>query len=293
MDLKVYGGSYLDRTRSIADYLHDIKDYPLLTEEQEDKLIVKIKNGDEKARETLVKCNLRFVFSIAKCYATDDKLLDLVNEGNIGLMEAIDFYDITRPNRFLSYAVWYIRRNINYYLINDNLLIRRTNNSKVSTKLNNINNAYYCENGRYPNENEIIEILEKKYGIKIQRESDLYDIRTESINSTYDDNEANTFENSKEYITKTCYRNEYEVEIDKEYKSYLTDKFLSILNQRDRQVVEMCFGIGKYKDNPHSYQDKGKEMGMSGERIRQILKKSIHKMTLAKKEIVKEKTVSV
>ena len=288
MDLKVFGGSYLDRTREIADYLHDIKDYPVLTEKEEDELIVKVKNGDEQAREKLIKCNLRFVFSIAKCYATDDKLMDLVSEGNIGLIQAIDFYDVNRPNRFLSYAVWYIRRNINYYLVNDNLLIRRTNNSKVSTKLNTINSKYYCENGRYPNEEEVIEILQKKYGIKIQYESDLYDVRTESINSTFDDNEANTFENSKEYITKTANRNEYETIMNNEHNEYLVNRILSTFNKRDRQILEMRNGVGKYKGHPYSnYSDIGEEMGMSGERVRQIIKRCDKKLKLAYHQIMK------
>lgn len=288
MDLKVYGGSYLERTRGIADYLHDIKNYPVLTEKEEDELILKVKNGDEEAREKLIKSNLRFVFSIAKCYTTDDKLLDLVSEGNIGLMQAIDFYDIKRPNRFLSYAVWYIRRSINYYLVNDNLLVRRTNNSKVSTKLSSINNSYYCKNGRYPTESEVIEILQEKYGVKIQCESDLYDVKTESINSTFDDNESNTFENSKEYITKTADRNEYEVEIENDYTSYMIEKMLSIFNTKDRKIIEMRYGIGDYKDNAiPNYNDIGEEVGMSGERVRQILKKCTKKMKLAYHQIIK------
>lgn len=288
MDLRVYGGSYLDRTRGIADYLHDIKDYPVLTEQEENELITAIKNGDESARERLINCNLKFVFSIAKCYATDDKLLDLVNEGNIGLMTAIDKYDVSMPNRFLSYAVWYIRRSINYYLVNDNLLIRRTNNSKVSTKLNNITNKYYCENGRFPNEAEIIEILEKKYGVKIQYESDLYDVRTESINSTFDDNEANTFENSKEYMTKTANRNGYEETIDDEYNEYLVEKILSIFNSKDRQIVEMRYGLGKYKGQVYeNYNDIGFEVGLSGERVRQIIEKCKKKMQLSFQQVIK------
>lgn len=290
MDLKVHGGSYLERTRGIADYLHDIKDFPVLTEKEEDDLIIKVKNGDEKAREQLINCNLKFVFSIAKCYATDDKLLDLVNEGNIGLMTAIDKYDVSMPNRFLSYAVWYIRRSINYYLINDNLLVRRTNNSKVSTKLNNINNQYYCENGRFPTEAEVIEILEQKYGVKIQYESDLYDVKTESINSTFDDNESNTFENSKEYITKTANKNEYEEVINDEYNEYIVEKLLSIFNERDRQVIEMKFGVGRYKNsdvNYENYQDIAEEVGLSSERVRQIIEKCKKKMQLGFQQVIK------
>lgn len=282
MDLKKHSIMPLERTRNIADYLHDIKQYPVLTETEENELIKKIKDGDNEAREKLIKCNLRFVFAIAKCYATDDKLLDLVNEGNIGLITAIDMYDITFKNRFLSYAVWYIRRSINYYLINDNLLVRRTNNAKVSTKLHNINNKYFCKNGRYPSEEEIIEILREEYGVKIQFESDLYELKTESINSTFDDDDSNTYENSKEYIAKTSSFNEYEKTINDDYNKYFAEKMLSIFNQRDKQIMEMYFGFGDYKDkNFENFYDIGQELGLSSERVRQIVANSIKKMKSA------------
>jgi len=282
MDLKSYSVTPLERTRNIADYLHDIKQYPVLTEAEENELITKIKNGDEKSREKLINCNLRFVFAIAKCYATDDKLLDLVNEGNIGLITAIDMYDTNFKNRFLSYAVWYIRRSINSYLINDNLLVRRTNNAKVSTKLHNINNKYFCENGRYPSEEEIISILRNEYGVKIQLESDLYELKTESINSTFDDDDSNTYENSKEYIAKTSSVNEYEKTIDEDYNKYLAEKMLSIFNERDRQIMEMYFGFGEYKDRKfENFYDIGQEVNLSSERIRQIVSNCIKKMKSA------------
>ena len=285
MDLKAHSITPLERTRNIADYLHDIKQYPVLNENEERELIKIIKECPtmaDEAREKLINCNLRFVFAIAKCYATDDKLLDLVNEGNIGLMTAIDEYDINYKNRFLSYAVWYIRRSINYYLINDNLLVRRTNNAKVSTKLHNINNTYFCMNGRYPSEEEIIEILRKEYGVKIQLESDLYELKTESINSTFDDDDSNTYENSKEYIAKTSSVNEYEKTIDEDYNKYFAEKMLSIFNERDRQIMEMYFGFGEYKDRKfENFYDIGQEVNLSSERIRQIVSNCIKKMKSA------------
>ena len=282
MDLKNFTHTPLERTRIITDYLHDIKQYPVLSEKEEKELIFKIKDGDEEARKQLINCNLRFVFAIAKCYANDDKILDLVNEGSIGLMTAIKSYDINFNVRFLSYAVWYVRRSINAYLINENLLIKRTNNAKVSTKLHNINNNYYCVNGRYPSENEIIDILENDYGIKIQHESDIYELKTESINTCFDDDDSNTFENSKVYIAKTSSQNEYEKEIENEYNKYFIEKILSVFNERDRKVIEMYYGIGAYKNNGcENFYDVGLEMGLSSERVRQIIVNSINKMRSA------------
>lgn len=282
MDLKVYGGSPLERTRGIADYLHDIKKYPVLTEEEERNLIAKIKDGDESAKERLINCNLKFVFAIAKCYSTDSKLMDLVSEGNIGLMTAIENYDLSFKNRFLSYAVWYIRRSIHYYLINENMLVKRTNNHIVSTKLNNISNEYYCKNGKFPTESEIIDILSKKYNVKIQNESDLYEVKTESINSTYDENDTNTFESSKEFTAKTSSYNDYEKTIDNDYNKYFAEKMMSLFKNRDKDIMEMYFGFGKYANRSfESFYDIGVEVGLSSERVRQIVYKCTKKMRMA------------
>ena len=274
MDIKILGGMPLERTRTITDYLNDIKKYPILTREQENELITKIKNGDEEARKKLINCNQRFVFAVAKCYATDDKLLDLVNEGNMGLMTTIEKYDVNFNERFLSYAIWYIRRSINYYLLNDNMLVKRTNGARTSTKLANINSKYFNENGRYPTESEVIEILEKEYNVKIQRERDLYEIKTQSIYETYDDGTNNTVENSNDFVTKTASYNEY--------NEHLIKSLLSTLNERDKTIMKMYFGVEEYKEvGPQTYYDVALNLNISSERIRQIVSKSLSKLKQA------------
>lgn len=282
MDIKILGGMPLERTRTITDYLNDIKKYPILTREQENELITKIKNGDEEARKKLINCNQRFVFAVAKCYATDDKLLDLVNEGNMGLMTTIEKYDVNFNERFLSYAIWYIRRSINYYLLNDNMLVKRTNGARTSTKLANINSKYFNENGRYPTESEVIEILEKKYNVKIQRERDLYEIKTQSIYETYDDGTNNTVENSNDFVSKTASYNEYETTINNEYNEHLIKSLLSTLNERDKTIMKMYFGVEEYKEvGPQTYYDVALNLNISSERIRQIVSKSLSKLKQA------------
>lgn len=282
MDIKILGGTPLERTRTITDYLNDIKKYPILTREQENELITKIKNGDEEARKKLINCNQRFVFAVAKCYATDDKLLDLVNEGNMGLMTTIEKYDVNFNERFLSYAIWYIRRSINYYLLNDNMLVKRTNGARTSTKLANINSKYFNENGRYPTESEVIEILEKKYNVKIQRERDLYEIKTQSIYETYDDGTNNTVENSNDFVSKTASYNEYETTINNEYNEHLIKSLLSTLNERDKTIMKMYFGVEEYKEvGPQTYYDVALNLNISSERIRQIVSKSLSKLKQA------------
>ena len=268
MNIKDFNGNFTIRTNLVAEYLREINKYPVLTPSEEEELILKIKSGDEKAREQLINCNQRFVFAIAKRYANDDMVMDLVNEGNIGLITAIEKYDNTRGIRFLSFAVWYIRRSINYYLTNTNLMVKRTNNMKIGSRVNKIKNTYFCKNGRYPTEDEIIEMIKEKFNIDIQVQSEVFDISTESINSYFDDDESNTVEKNDEFNSKTASYNEYMEKIEQEYNNEIISSLLSTLNERDREIIKMSFGIGYSKE--YTNDDIANELGICAERIRQI-----------------------
>ena len=249
MDIKVIKGSFTPRTDGLNTYLNEIRKYPLLSPEEEIELIYQVMDGNNEAREKLINCNQRFVFAIAKRYASDDTVMDLIDEGNVGLITAIEKYDDTKGVRFLSYAVWYIRRAITYYLANDNLLIKRTNNMKIGTKLSKIKNRFFCENGRYPSDDEIIDFMKKDFNVDIQKESDVFDITADSINDFLDD-EENTKENTKMYNQRTASYNDYEEIMDKEHNKAVIEKLLSVLNDRDRTIMKMAFGIkdmGKIK----------------------------------------------
>ena len=167
MNLKEKKTGFINADHSISAYLKEINKYKVLTASEEADLIKKMRNGDLDARNHLIAANQRFVYAVAKRYGNDDNVLDLVNEGNIGLMQALDTFDASKGNRFLSYAIWYIRREINAYLNNDNLLIRKTNNTKTIYKLSKIKEKFYAENNRYPDVDEIAAILEAEYGFKI------------------------------------------------------------------------------------------------------------------------------
>lgn len=271
MNIKLINGGFTPKTDGLSTYLSEIRKYPLLSPDEEIDLIYKIKEGDNEAREKLINCNQRFVFAIAKRYASDDSVMDLINEGNIGLITAIEKYDDTKGVRFLSYAVWYIRRAINYYMTNDNLLIKRTNNMKIGTKLNKIKNKFYCENGRYPSDNEIIDFMKNDFNIEIQKESEVFDISSESINDFLDD-EENTKEKTKAYNQRTASYNDYEETIDKEHNKAVIKKLLSILNERDRTIMKMAFGIDY--DKEYTNYEIGEQLGFSSERIRQIISKT-------------------
>lgn len=270
MDLSVQKNVIVSRTDTINTYLRDIQKYPILTPDEEVELFIKMKEGDKEARNKLILCNQRFVFKLAKMYVSGDALLDVVNEGNIGLIKALDEsdFDVTKGTRFLTLAVWYIRREIVHYLTNDVNLVKKSNSSKTSFHLNNVKSKFYCENGRFPSDEEIIEIFDKDYGIKINNKSDIYEVKAESINSTFDDDDSNSFENSYDFTSKTASFNDYEKKINQEKISSDVQFILDSLKERDRDVIKMSFGIGYAKE--YTNFEIADELGLTPERVRQI-----------------------
>ena len=276
MNLKEKKTGFINADHSISVYLKEINKYKVLTANEEADLIKKMRNGDIDARNHLIAANQRFVYAVAKRYGNDDNVLDLVNEGNIGLMQALDTFDASKGNRFLSYAIWYIRREINAYLNNDNLLIRKTNNTKTIYKLSKIKEKFYTENNRYPDVDEIAAILEAEYGLKIKDKTDLLDISTTSINTCFDDEDARAFENTPYFTEKTAVDNDYLPVMDNDFNSAVSGALISSLTEREQTVIKMAFGIGYNKEYTNA--EIAEELGMSSERARQLKNGAIEKM---------------
>jgi RNA polymerase primary sigma factor len=276
MNLKEKKTGFINADHTLSVYLKEINKYKVLTADEEVDLVERMRNGDNNARSTLIAANQRFVYAVAKRYANDDNVLDLVNEGNIGLMQALETFDPSKGNRFLSYAIWYIRREINAYLNNDNLLIRKTNNTKTVYKLSKIKEKFYAENNRYPDTDEIAAILETEYGLKIKDKTDLLDISTTSISTCFDDEDARAFENTPYFTEKTAVDNDYLPEMDNEFNSSVSGALMSILSEREQTIVKMAFGIGFNKEYTNA--EIGEELGMSSERVRQLKNGAIEKM---------------
>ena len=276
MNLKEKKSGFITADRSLNDYLKEINKYKILTAAEESELIKQMRNGDQNARTKLIASNQRFVYAVAKRYGNEDNVLDLVNEGNIGLIQALDAFDETKGTRFLSCAIWYIRRQINGYLNSDNLLIRKTNNTKTVYKLSKIKEKFFAEHNRYPEVDEVADILENEYGLKIKDKTDLLDINTLSISTCFDDEDARAFENSPYFSEKTAVDSEYLTEMDQEFNSAVSGTLLSTLSEREKTIILMSFGIGYNKEYTNA--EIAEEVGMSSERVRQLKKTAIEKM---------------
>ena len=158
---------YSNWNENVISYLNVIRRYEVLTPEEEVATFEIIKNGTEKestaARQKIIMSNQRFMYAVAKEYAKGNDIMDIINEGNKGMNDAIDRFDITRGMRFISYAVWYIRRAIVSHITNEGVMVRSTNKQKLMGILPRIKEKFYQDNQREPEPYEIIEILDKEY----------------------------------------------------------------------------------------------------------------------------------
>ena len=276
MNLKERKTGFIATDQTINAYLKDINRYKVLSAAEEAELVKRMREGDESAREKLVTANLRFVYAVAKRYANSDNLLDLVQEGNTGLLTALNAFDPEKGTRFLSCAVWYITRSILAHINGDNALIRKTNNTKTVYKIPKIKEKFYTENNRYPDMDELAAILEADYGLKIKDKTDLLDVSTTSITTCFDDEDARAFENTPYFTEKTAVDNDYLPEMNKEFNSVVSGTLMSSLTEREQTIVKMAFGIGYNKEYTNA--EIADEIGMSSERVRQLKNESIEKM---------------
>ena len=277
MNLKEKKNNFISTNEpSVNAYLKDVNRYKVLTAGEEAELVQRMRAGDEAAREKLTTANLRFVYAVAKRYANSDNLLDLVQEGNKGLITALDSFDPEKGTRFLSCAVWYITRTILAYINGENMLIRKTNNTKTVYKIPKIRDKFYAENSRYPDVDELAAILETEYGLKIKDKTDLLDISTTSINTCFDDEDARAFENTPYFTEKTAVDNDYLPEMNEEHNSIVSGILMSNLSEKEQTIIRMAFGIGYNKEYTNA--EIGEELGMSGERVRQLRHAAVEKM---------------
>ena len=261
---------FVNRNESIDRYLNSIRNYKPLEFEEENMYITRYKvDGDIKARDMLVNCNQRFVYSAAKRFSNDpDTVLELVNEGNIGLIEAIERFDFTQGCRLLTYAQSYIRRNMVRFFC-ENKLVKRPSDKKIGSIVANERAMFYSLNERQPTIEELRSIMLNKYNINVNSDEDLY------INDFVyvDDNVADTDDDytigeTDTYLKSTSSYNEYDDTIEQENTKAIVLAALSKLDDRTQTIVKMLYGIDC--DREYSAYELAEMYGMTKTRINQI-----------------------
>ena len=260
-------------SQSLEKYLQEIGKVELITPEEEVKLAIRIKQGDQKALDKLTKANLRFVVSVAKQYQNQGLTLpDLINEGNLGLIKAAQRFDETRGFKFISYAVWWIRQSILQALAEQSRIVRLPLNKVGLT--NRIQKAYSLleqQFEREPSPEELAEVLE----LEIAEVSSTLGLggRPISVATPLSEGEDNTLIDVMENP------NSESASINLEYNESLKtdiDRSLQTLTERQKEVICFFFGIGV--DHPMSLEDIGDRFSLTRERVRQIKDKAITKL---------------
>ena len=278
---------YSNWNDGVMSYLNDIRKYEVLTPDEEVATFEIIKDGNEeekiKARQKIMLSNQRFIYAVAKEYAKGNEIMDIINEGNKGMNDAIDRFDPTRGMRFISYAVWYIRRAIVSHITNDGAIVRSSNKQKLMGILPKVKETLFQKYGREATPEEVMESLQNDYNIKIKEKEDVYDMCVSSISDTMVGESDSPSPSQMEFEAYTATRNEYEDEMDKESNVYLVGKLLSVCTKKEQEIIKKLYGIGY--DNPISPEDVAEEYGMTRTRILQMKKNIIKKMQKASVQI--------
>jgi RNA polymerase primary sigma factor len=256
----------------IEIYFREISKYPLLTPEEEKEYIKKAKEGDKTAIEKIILSNLRFVVEIASKYrGMGVPIEDLINEGNIGLIKAIKYFDPKKGVKFLSYAIWWIRQSIMKALDERSQLIRIPSDQK--TKIRKIKKAemeYFQKYGELPT----IEELSKITGLPKKEIEASYEIfhKELSLDRPFTESEKRTWEEMLEQKALPSPEEFYK----KEYIKEKIKKSLEELDKKERDIISLYFGIED--DIPRSLEEIGKIMNLSKERVRQLKERALLKL---------------
>ena len=233
-------------------YLTDISQIPMITAEREAELANLIHQGGkagDKAREELVRANLRFVISVAKRYEGRGMTLeDLVNEGNIGLLQAADHFDETRGFKFISYAVCWIRQSIMVSLSKNNGAVRLPCNRVIlASRIRELTKQFLQEHLRKPTVEELADLTGE----------------SESIISSI-----------LGHMHKAASLDESTVD-EESLKTDIHMVMSHVLNTREQRVISMSFGLDGHQYGPEEI---GSRLGLTRERVRQLRERSIQKI---------------
>jgi len=262
------------REKTIDKYLSELsgKKYDKLTPEQEIDCAIRIQAGDQNAVDELVQANLRFVISVAKQYMHAGNLMDLINEGNMGMIIAAKRFDHTRGFKFISYAVWWIRQSILKFLNDSNRIVRLpANKLQAITSMKKVTNDLRQDLGREPSKYEIEEsFLAQPFAIKhsFKNIDEIMEADTRKLSLDYNmgENSGGGDEltlldliSSEEDKPEPMFNNSAQIDIN---------RFLVRLKYQEQYAIENFYGLNGKKEK--TLEQIGEELELTRERIRQI-----------------------
>jgi RNA polymerase primary sigma factor len=263
---------------NLGRYLREISKYRTLASEEEAVMAVRIRKGDQKALETLVKANLRFVISVARNYQNQGlPLEDLINEGNVGLIRAAHRFDEKKNFKFISYAVWWIRQAILQSLAEQSRIVKLPINCvgrvyKVGKAQSRLEQRFF----RLPNEREVSEEL----GLS---ENDV--VNTLKISSNHKSLDAPLGKDKDgrfiDIVQDKMQDTPDQDAMDRFLQYEIDDLLLTTLNEREQYVIRKYYGIGE--DATNTLDEIGQHSSLTRERVRQIKDTALQKLRRAVK----------
>ena len=257
---------------SVRMYLKEIGRYPLLTPEEEKELGRRMSEGDEEAKKKMTEANLRLVVSVAKRYTGRGlQFLDLIQEGNLGLMKAVDKFDHEKGFKFSTYATWWIRQSVTRAIADQAKTIRvPVHMVETINKVIRTSRTLLQELGREPGEEELAEAL----GMSVEKVRDILKIAQEPVSletpiGEEEDSHLGDFipaegaSDPAELASETLMREQIR-------------KAISTLTLREQRVLELRYGLDDGRSR--TLEEVGLEFGVTRERIRQIESKAIRKL---------------
>lgn len=254
----------------VAIYLNDIRKYKILTKEEEEELLARVKEGDVEAKNKLIVSNLRLVVSIAKSYLNKKmSLIDMISEGNIGLIHAVEKFDTDKGYRFSTYAVWWIKQSISKALINKGREIRVPSYKyDLYNKINKFILDEMVRTGEYPTNEEVAE----KLNLKLKTVEDA-GLDFQEIMSLSEEVGENIFlEDTLAIQDKTDIEKDFINKMGREkVKNMVND-----LTTREREILKRRYGLDGY--DIHTLEEIGETFSITRERVRQLEKKTLEKL---------------
>ncbi len=262
--LKITTKITLRESESLKKYFKEVSKIELLTAEQEVDLARKIKDGDDSALNKLVRSNLRFVISVAKQYQNNGlSLLDLINEGNVGLIKAARRFDETRGFKFISYAVWWIRQSITLAIAEQTGIVRfPLNKLNILNKINNMHMKLEQKLQRNPTTQELANELHIDiYEINKIVQNTMNHISMDAPFSDENDNNLYDILLNKDSLNP-------ETNLIKESLQKEIHRILSSINEKEAKIIKLYFGLEG--NRAHTLTEIGLKLNITKERVRQI-----------------------
>lgn len=278
--------------QALQRYMQDLEKCKVISADQEADLVNRAKDGDLVAKEKLIKANLRFVVSVAKAYTRDpDVFQELVSVGNIGLAESLDTFDPTKGFKFISYAVWHIRKEMLNYLSTSSRMIRLPSNRSMQTKaIYDAGVKISVQLGREPTTEEILEYL-KENGDERFKTIDMDAINAaikadpkphslDAMMSSSDD--STTWGDMIPSATESP-----DLGVSRDSASNFLRSVIGSLSESEQEIITRYYGLNT--GEMESFASIGEKMGISGERARQKYNQALLRL----KGLVKRKKISI